>query len=151
MDTAKREKERKGKQKTLEILGVLGLAEKEGFGTLRSECRRAGIRQVSTGHLHLDGSNPSFLIRQRKEPLTLWGERFFSLATVDNNDTVSKGFIWFQSKNETIKREVKLSFRTETMLISLSNWNLSTYPGKNSKNHYHSSNSDKYTTYYRFC
>ena len=46
------------------------------------------------------------------------------LATVDNNDTVSKGFIWFHSKNETIKREVKLSFRTETMLISLSNWNL---------------------------
>ena len=73
------------------------------------------------------------------------------LATVDNNDTVSKGFIWFHSKNETIKREVKLSFRTETMLISLSNWNLSTYPRKNSKNHYHSSNSDKYTTYYRFC
>ena len=56
------------------------MAEKEGFGTLRSECRRAGIRQVSTGHLHLGGSNPSFLIRQRKEPLTLWGERFFSLA-----------------------------------------------------------------------
>ena len=73
------------------------------------------------------------------------------LATVDNNDTVSKGFIWFHSKNKTIKREVKLSFRTETMLISLSNWNLSTYPRKNSKNHYHSSNSDKYTTYYRFC
>ena len=66
--------------KPLENLGVLGLAEKEGFGTLRSECRRAGIRQVSTGHLHLGGSNPSFLIRQRKEPLTLWGERFFSLA-----------------------------------------------------------------------
>ena len=49
----------------------------------------------------------------------------FHLATVDNNDTVSKGFIWFHSKNETIKREVKLSFRTETMLISLSNWDLS--------------------------
>ena len=45
--------------KPLENLGVLGLAEKEGFGTLRSECRRAGIRQVSTGHLHLGGSNPS--------------------------------------------------------------------------------------------
>ena len=42
----------------------------------------------------------------------------------DNNDTVSNSFIWFHSKNETIKREVKLSFGTETMLISLSNWNL---------------------------
>ena len=46
----------------------------------------------------------------------------------DNNDTVSNSFIWFHSKNETIKREVKLSFSTETMLISLSNWNLSIYP-----------------------
>ena len=46
------------------------------------------------------------------------------LATVDNNDTVSKGFIWFHSKNETIKREMKLSFRTEAMLISLSNYDL---------------------------
>jgi len=43
------------------------------------------------------------------------------LATVDNNDTVSNSFIWFHSKNETIKREVKLSFGTETMLICLSN------------------------------
>ena len=72
MKDAKREEEEQRKnQKPLENLGVFGLAEKEGFGTLRSECRRAGIRQVSTGHLHLGGSNPSFLIRQRKEPLTL--------------------------------------------------------------------------------
>ena len=42
----------------------------------------------------------------------------------DNNDTVSNSFIWFHSKNETIKREVKLSFGTETTLNSLSNWNL---------------------------
>jgi len=27
------------------------LAEKEGLGTLRSECRLGGIQQVSTGHL----------------------------------------------------------------------------------------------------
>ena len=43
----------------------------------------------------------------------------------DNNDTVSYGFKRFQKvslKNETIKREVKLSFGTKTMLISLSNW-----------------------------
>jgi len=46
------------------------------------------------------------------------------LKYVDNNDTVSKGFIWFHSRNETMKREVKLSFGTETTLISLSNWNL---------------------------
>ena len=46
------------------------------------------------------------------------------MATVDNNDTVSKGFIWFHSKNETIKWEVKLFFGIETTLISLSNWNL---------------------------
>ena len=46
------------------------------------------------------------------------------LKYVDNNDTVSNSFIWFHSKNETIKREVKLSFGTETMLISLSNWDL---------------------------
>ena len=44
---------------------------------------------------------------------------------LDNNDTVSKGFIWFHSKNETIMQKVKLSFGTETMLISLSNRNLS--------------------------
>ena len=43
------------------------------------------------------------------------------LKYVDNNDTVSNSFIWFHSKNETINREVKLSFGTETMLISLSN------------------------------
>ena len=42
----------------------------------------------------------------------------------DNNDTVSNIFIWFHSKNETIKREVKLSFGIETTLISLSNCNL---------------------------
>jgi len=41
-----------------------------------------------------------------------------------NIDTVSNSFIWFHSKNETINREVKLSFGVETMLISLSNWNL---------------------------
>ena len=41
---------------------------------------------------------------------------------IDNNDTVSNSFIWFHSKIETIKREVKLFFGTETMLISLSNW-----------------------------
>ena len=46
------------------------------------------------------------------------------LNCFDNNDTVSNSFIWFHSKNETIKREVKLSFGTETMLTSLSNWNL---------------------------
>ena len=44
---------------------------------------------------------------------------------IDNNDMFSNSFIWFYSKNETIKREVKLSFGTETVLISLSNWNLS--------------------------
>ncbi len=27
------------------------MAEKEGFGTLRCECRLSGIQQVSTGHL----------------------------------------------------------------------------------------------------
>jgi len=32
------------------------------------------------------------------------------LKCFDNNDTVSNSFIWFHSKNETIKREVKLSF-----------------------------------------
>jgi len=32
------------------------------------------------------------------------------LKCIDNNDTVSNSFIWFHSKNETIKREVKLSF-----------------------------------------
>ena len=47
-----------------------------------------------------------------------------NLNRVDNNDTVSNSFIWFHSKNETIKSEVKLSFGIETMLISLSNWNL---------------------------
>ncbi len=31
---------------------------------------------------------------------------------------------WFTPKNETVNREVKLSFWTETMLIILSNWNL---------------------------
>jgi len=46
------------------------------------------------------------------------------LNCIDNNDTVSNSFIWFHSKNETIMREVKLSFGTETMLISLSNWNI---------------------------
>lgn len=46
----------------------------------------------------------------------------FYLVTVDNNDTVSNSFIWFHSKNETIIQKVKLSFGTETMLISLSNW-----------------------------
>lgn len=44
---------------------------------------------------------------------------------IDNNDTVSNSFIWFHSKNETNKGEVKLSFGAETMLISLSNCNLS--------------------------
>ena len=48
----------------------------------------------------------------------------FLLNWFDNNDTVSNSFIWFHSKNETIKREVKLSFGAETMLICLSNWNL---------------------------
>ena len=48
----------------------------------------------------------------------------YFLNCFDNNDTVSNSFIWFHSKNETIKREVKLSFGTETMLISLSKWNL---------------------------
>ena len=47
----------------------------------------------------------------------------FVLKYIDNNDTVSNSFIWFHSKNETIKRKVKRSFGTETMLISLSNWN----------------------------
>ena len=46
------------------------------------------------------------------------------MKRIDNNDTVSDRFIWFHSKNETIKREMKLSFRTETTLNSLSNWNL---------------------------
>ena len=50
--------------------------------------------------------------------------RCLSLKYVDNVDTVSNSFIWFHSKNETIKREMKLSFGTETMLSSLSNWNL---------------------------
>ena len=45
------------------------------------------------------------------------------LETYDNYATDSKGFIWFHSKNETINREVKLSFGIETTLISLSNWN----------------------------
>ena len=51
----------------------------------------------------------------------------FALKCIDNNDTVSNSFIWFHSKNETIKRKVKLSFGAETMLISLSNWNLFDY------------------------
>ena len=46
------------------------------------------------------------------------------LKCFDNNDTVSNSFIWFHSKIETIKWEVKLSFGAETMQISLSNWNL---------------------------
>jgi len=32
------------------------------------------------------------------------------MKCIDNNDTVSNSFIWFHSKNETIKQEVKLSF-----------------------------------------
>ena len=49
----------------------------------------------------------------------------FTMKYIDNNDMVSNSFIWFHSKNETIKREVKLSFGTETILIGLINWNLS--------------------------
>ena len=48
-------------------------------------------------------------------------DSLFSLNYFDNTDTVSNSFIWFHSKNETMKREVKLSFGTETMLIRLSN------------------------------
>ena len=51
----------------------------------------------------------------------------FCLKCIDNHDTVSNSFIWFHSKNETMKWEVKLSFGTETMLISLSNWILSNW------------------------
>ena len=47
------------------------------------------------------------------------------LKCIDNNDTVSDSFIWFHSKNETNKREVKLYFGNETILIGLINWNLS--------------------------
>lgn len=43
------------------------------------------------------------------------------LKCFDNNDTGSYGFKRFHSKNKTIKQEVKLSYGTETMLISLSN------------------------------
>ena len=65
------------------------------------------------------GSSPSVVRTKKRE--AVWP---LFLKYVDNVDTVSNSFIWFHSKNETIKREVKLSFGTETMLIRLSNWNI---------------------------
>ena len=64
-----------------------------------------------------------YLIRTQKKQAIHIVYRLF-LNCIDNNDTVSNSFIWLHSKNETIKREVKLSFGTETMLIRLSNWNI---------------------------
>jgi len=80
------------------------------------------LPQMPTGHLHLDG------FESRSAPIQKAPRRVpFVLKCIDNNATVSNSFIWFHSKNETIKREVKLSFRTETTLISLSNWILSNW------------------------
>ena len=72
------------------------------------------------------GENPCGkpLLTKRKGTQVSYQYLRSNLKCIDNNDTVSNSFIWFHSKNETIKREVKLSFGTETMLISLSNWNL---------------------------
>ena len=75
------------------------------------------------GLLHLDRSIPLIMNAIPKIIATLMEWQLF-LNWFDNNDTVSNSFIWFHSKNETIKREVKLSFGIETTLISLSNWNL---------------------------
>ena len=51
------------------------MAEKEGFGTLRCECRLGGIQQVSTGHLHLIVQIPP-LPGQKESPI-LTDEAFF--------------------------------------------------------------------------
>ena len=76
------------------------------------ECVLLSINPISTGHsLRIPHDNKIVEIAEAIPTI---------LNYVDDNDTVSKGFIGFHSKNETIKREVKLSFRTETMLISLS-------------------------------
>ena len=48
---------------------LLYLAEKEGSGTLRSECRLGGIQQVSTGHLHLIIQISPSYFRQKENPI----------------------------------------------------------------------------------
>ena len=45
------------------------MAEKEGFGTLRCECRLGGIQQVSTGHLHLNVQISPSYFRQKEKGL----------------------------------------------------------------------------------
>ncbi len=83
----------------------------------RASARIFGVSWIEPGILTAN----TFYQMQKGRPVG----GLLHLNCFDNHDTVSNSFIWFHSKNETIKREVKLSFGAETMLICLSNWNLS--------------------------
>ena len=90
---------------------------------VRSCCTRKRLARESFPQIPKSGS-VFLIVPQKENNRNSYQSCGYSLNWFDNNDTVSNRFIWFHSKNETIKWEVKLSFGIETTLISLSNWSL---------------------------
>ena len=67
---------------------------------------------------------PQGTLSSKKESFVYPTKDSFFVAKYDIFAPFQFGFTEFHIQSETLREKVKLSFRTETMLISLSNWNL---------------------------